>query len=242
MCEFFSFLITRSGDILYHDAKQRKQMRKSDDNPDSHAMIARTYKVSEDQCIKFEYSPGALGVRVDHVPDWAEAEDAPGIAPEHLEKAKRFATRFDFRELFKQWPKDISKLKTMSIVRVVPRKLSPAVMRCVKALAGKEMTIEKCLPRYEHAPYYVIQKVRNTSSCMAGALDSLRAIKKLGWMNLFFKKGTKQRKLMDMVLVLIDAGVNPRIEQISPTSWTFRSARTGRQYVVTSTGRTGLAP
>lgn len=242
MCDFFSFLINRAGDVLYHDAKQRKQMLKSGDNPDSHAMIARTFKQNEDQCLKFEYHPGAYSVVVDYVPGWAEAEDEPGIAPEHLEKATRFATRFDFTELFKQWPKNLVKLKTMSRVRTVPRQLSPAVMRCVKALANKPVRVDKSLQNYGNAAYHVIQRVRNTDSCLPGTLDNLRAVRELGWVGLFYKKGTKRRKTIDMMLRLLDAGVSPFITRLSPTSWTFRGARIGRKYVVTATGRTRFAP
>jgi len=55
MCEFFSFLTARTGEIIYADHKLRKK-EKYNDHCDSHSWLAEHFRVQEDKLNKYEYN------------------------------------------------------------------------------------------------------------------------------------------------------------------------------------------
>jgi hypothetical protein len=233
MCEFFSFIMCRNGGIHYHNAKQRKAMKKSEDNPDSHAQIAKTFGLKEDDCLKFEYTPGDATVIVDHCPEWAEDDEERHIADAYLTKATVFATKFDFKEIFPLWPDNFAKLKVMKRVRrSVPQQLSPKVMRCIRDLSKgvRDADIRPVYVALGKAGWYVVKKVANACSRMPLNLDHLRALQHLGWLDLIYKPGTKRRKRIEQILQVIDAGIHPLSIKREARMWGVSPAGQGRSY------------
>ena len=60
MCKFFSLLSNGRGEIYYLDAKQREEIRRKYESPDSHTSIANYYGFKgekEDVLNKWEYNP-----------------------------------------------------------------------------------------------------------------------------------------------------------------------------------------
>jgi hypothetical protein len=59
MCNFYSFLTDKKGNryAMGHDIRVKIRNGESDLREDSHASIAKLWKVSEDKCNKFEFNP-----------------------------------------------------------------------------------------------------------------------------------------------------------------------------------------
>jgi hypothetical protein len=55
MCNFFSYEQDEVGNIYYYNLKMRKKIKEGE-NPDSHAQIAKYFKLNEDKLNKFENS------------------------------------------------------------------------------------------------------------------------------------------------------------------------------------------
>ena len=55
MCNFFSFVVAKTGDIFYLNKEQRKNIP-AGDSPDSHAYICSYFNIQEDKVNKYEYS------------------------------------------------------------------------------------------------------------------------------------------------------------------------------------------
>lgn len=54
MCKFFSFVVTKTGDIFYFNREQRLTFKNTDASPDSHAFICSYYELNEDKVNKYE--------------------------------------------------------------------------------------------------------------------------------------------------------------------------------------------
>lgn len=62
MCKFFSFAVTKNGEILHFLGEERRNIVQEGGNPDSHSYICDYFRVNEDETWKFDlnFCPNSL--------------------------------------------------------------------------------------------------------------------------------------------------------------------------------------
>lgn len=214
MCQFFSFLITTEGGVYYHDAKARARRRKAGDENtnDSHASIASTHHLNEDNCAKFEYNPITKDLKVDNIPDhWPDDKrNEVGV------KARVFVKHLDMKTIIPCWL-PTSKHHPMRDVRKHPtRKLTKAQISMVRELHRYHNCAQNATVR---AMYLLNRDMRaamafrvNGDSTLCGFHDQLRAVEDVGWLPKLLRHKSitpTRRRLITHSLALIKAGLNP---------------------------------
>ena len=135
MCQFFSFCSNGKGKYYYFDSDIRQEIRekKLDLLEDSHASIAKYFKVKEDVLNKYEYDPIVKEFKVDQI----NARDGENFPFDDRENAEAWVKKLDFKTVVPNWEyvEDILKrLKTYKPVNPITATKMPDKKALIKNL------------------------------------------------------------------------------------------------------------